>query len=59
MKYISHYKHDSHIKYISNIIYGSMKDLSNIYLITLSRTTTVLTVLYCGMHIQHSRDVCT
>ena len=32
-----------------------MKDLSSTYAITLFRTTTVLTVLYCGMHRQYSK----
>ena len=30
-------------------------DLSSIYTITLFRTTTTLTVLYCGMHMQHPK----
>ena len=30
-------------------------DLSSIYTITLFRTTTTLTVLSCGMHMQHPK----
>ena len=30
-------------------------DLSSIYAIALSRTTTTLTVLYCGMYMQHPK----
>ena len=30
-------------------------DLSSIYAITLFRTTTTLTVLYCGMYMQHPK----
>ena len=59
LKYISHYKQDNYKQIHKQIIYGSMKDLSNIYVITLFRTTTVLTVLYCGLHILLSRHVCT
>ena len=36
-----------------------MKKLSSTYVITSFRTTTILTVLYCGMHILSSRHVCT
>ena len=36
-----------------------MKNLASTYAITSFRTTTVLTVLYCGLHILSSRHVCT
>ena len=36
-----------------------MKNLSSTYAITSFRTTTVLTVLYCGMHTLSSKHVCT